>query len=114
MVSGRTKSFGIVPLSCDAWVIKLDGQGKVQWQKSYGNRFMNAGYGIARASDGGFAFTGESDTAHGGFADAWILKIDRSGAVQWSKTYGGKNWDRTTEIKDTPDGGFVEVGHFSE
>jgi hypothetical protein len=34
IVAGYTSSFGAVAM--DVWVLKLDGQGNIQWQKTYG------------------------------------------------------------------------------
>ncbi len=43
----------------DAWVIKLDANGNVQWQKTYGGRYDDEAYSIQQTSDGGYIVAGD-------------------------------------------------------
>ncbi len=92
-MAGSTYSFGAG--SYDAWVLKLDGSGNVQWQNTYGDIFVDAAYSIQQTTDGGYIVAGRTNSfgasARGG--DAWVLKLDGSGNVQWQNTYGGPRYD---------------------
>ncbi len=45
-----------------------------------------------------------------GDEDAWVIKLDANGNVQWQKTYGGKGDDEAYSIQQTSDGGYIVAG----
>jgi hypothetical protein len=109
VVAGSTESFR--PGSREVWVLKLDGQGNVQWQKAsspwrYSDSEARA---IAPTFDGGYIVAGRFSIPRL-YYDAWVLKLDRQGNVQWQKTYGGPSDDRASAIVPTSDGGYVMAG----
>jgi uncharacterized membrane protein len=74
----------------DVWVLKLDRDGNVQWQKVFGGPFADAAYEVKESSDGSFIVAGSSVTSvpttqRNGF----IAKLDSNGNFVWSLTYGG-------------------------
>jgi hypothetical protein len=42
--------------------------------------------------------------------DAWLVKTDANGNMQWNKTYGGTNDDYAFSVVQTGDGGYVLAG----
>ncbi len=110
VVTGYTASFGAG--SIDVWVLKLDGNGDIQWQKTYGGDDEDEAVGIQQTTDGGYVVAGETRSFGAGAWDVWILKLNEDGTVQWQKTYGGKQSDTTSAdpIQQTPDGGYVVAG----
>jgi hypothetical protein len=103
----------------DAWVVKLDKAGNKLWQKMLGGSSVDHGVALARTLDGGFilaAITTSSDGDvtgyHGGAGeDAWIVKLDNNGTIQWQKTLGGTVSDVPSAIIATPDGNYVMAGY---
>jgi hypothetical protein len=74
----------------DVWILKLDRDGNVQWQKVFGGPFADAAYEVKESSDGSFIVAGSSVTSvpttqRNGF----IAKLDSNGNFVWSLTYGG-------------------------
>ncbi len=69
----------------------------------------NAVHGINRI-DGGFIVAGRA-YGGGGMYDMLMAKLDDSGTMLWSKTYGSSGWDWAEEARPTSDGGFVLVGY---
>jgi hypothetical protein len=39
-----------------------------------------------------------------------LARFNSSGNLQWSKTYGGSQWDHASSIQHTSDGGYVMLG----
>ncbi len=74
---------------CDIWVLKLNTDGSVAWQKTYGGSGDDEAYSIQQTSDGGYIVAGDTDSFGAGTADVWVLKLDSDGTVAWQKTYGG-------------------------
>ncbi|QXP60821.1 hypothetical protein [Olleya sp. HaHaR_3_96] len=107
----------------DFWVIKLDPQGQLVWEKTYGYSGIDTGHSITQTSDGGYFITGVLDvtasagagntrlsqTQHAG-GDYWGLKLDQSGTIIWSKYFGGFFSDTAYDVVQTNDNGFLMIG----
>jgi hypothetical protein len=108
--AGETASFG----SCerDIWVLKLDPQGAVEWQKVYGGAGDELAVSVQQTTDGGFIVAGETLSFGAGEWDVWVLKLDARGAIEWQKTYGGAGLDTTSAdpLQQTADGGYILAG----
>jgi len=83
----------------DAWVFTLSPTGELLWSKCFGGSEDDAGYGIVQDSDGNLIITGNSFSSDGdvpenkGSTDVWVFKVDLSGEMIWSFTYGGSDSD---------------------
>ena len=91
----------------DFWILKLDSDGSVAWQKTYGGSNDDYAYAIQQTSDGGYILTGA--TASFGM-DLWVLKLNSDGSVAWQKTYVGSGVDYAQSIQQTSDGGYIVAG----
>jgi hypothetical protein len=103
----------------DAWLIKIDNIGNIQWQKCYGSSGLDYAKSVIQTSDGGYIFTGccaENNgdvTGNHGNLDVWCVKVNSIGVIQWQKSYGGTGQDESLNIKATSDGGYVICGFTS-
>jgi Secretion system C-terminal sorting domain len=103
--------------SQDAWVVKLDTAGTIQWQKSLGGSDGDSASSIQITSDGGYILAGISSSTDGdvtgnhGNADCWVVKLDATGILQWQKSLGGISNDGAQDIKTTSDGGYLVAGY---
>ena len=100
----------------DAWLVKIDGTGNIQWQKKYSDG-SNPGRitKVIQTSDGGYAFVGDNPFTPG-LADWMIIKTDASGNIQWQKKFGTSNSDDGTGIFEDNNGGaglVVTGNHYS-
>ena len=101
----------------DFWVLKLDPNGNIEWQKTYGGSGDDQGRAIIQTSDGGYAITGPSKSADGdgsnneGQHDHWIVKLDAQGNIQWEKSHGFSGHDHSRSILQTNDGGYFIGGY---
>ncbi|MBI2840327.1 MAG: hypothetical protein HYX75_18580 [Acidobacteria bacterium] len=95
----------------DIWILKLDSNGNLVWQRAYGGAGSDVVTAIEPTADGGFVLSGSTDSYAGaGLSEAWVTKLDGSGAIVWSKIYGGANTDVGASILPIADGGYVMVG----
>jgi predicted secreted protein len=108
VTAGYTTSFGAGDF--DAWVLKLDASGEIQWQKTYGGSSNDFARSIQQTADGGYIVAGFTYSFGAGEDDVWVLKLDASGEIQWQKTYGGSNGEEAYSIQQTADGGYVVAG----
>lgn len=108
IVAGETLSFG--EGDSDAWILKLDSSGDLTWQKRYGGIGKDTANSIVQTSDGGYILAGETSSFGAGGDDVWIVKLDKNGAIQWQKTFGGDLADSAHSIRQTSDGGYIIAG----
>ena len=100
----------------DAWIVKIDDTGAIQWAKCYGGSKPDYVYSIQQTFDGGYVFTGYTSSNDGdvsgnqGQENCWVVKLNYTGAIQWSKCYGGTGTDRAFSITQTPDSGYIFTG----
>ena len=114
IVVGTTVTFGAGEK--DVWLLKLDANGDVTWQKTYGGTAGDEGYSVQQTSDGGYIVAGGTRSFGEGNYDIWLLKLDGGGDIVWQKTYGGNAWDYPYSVQQTSDGGYIvaaETGSFS-
>jgi len=116
IVAGSTYSFGAG--GSDAWVIKFTKGGhrplwtyNVFWQKTYGGNSDDRATSIAHLENEGYIVAGDTYSFGAGNSDAWVLKLDTTGAVTWQKTYGGPGNDWATSVQQTQDGGYIVAGY---
>lgn len=121
VIAGSTTSTnGDITLNkgyADYWIVKLNAQGNIVWQKTYGGTSHDIATSVKQTTDGGFVVAGYSSSNngditgnHGSATDYWILKLDSSGNLQWQKALGGSSNERAFEIQQTSDGGYVIAG----
>ncbi len=118
----------------DQWIAKLDAQGNIQWQKSFGFTGSDQANALIQTTDGGYftagfldvsASNGEGNdgfvsnkyplttsrnTRHG-VGEYWGHKLDANGNLEWRRYFGGSNNDRAYDVVQAPDGGILMIGN---
>jgi hypothetical protein len=102
--------------SYDCWVIKLDSNGDIQWQRTLGGNSLDYLFAISPCIDGGFYVAGWTSSISGeivssnGDADCLVVKLSATGSIEWTRTLGGSEGDSAMSIAATADGGAIMVG----
>lgn len=110
-----TSLHGEYPYS-DSWILKLSETGTIEWEKTFGGTKSEVAYSIIQTSDGGYIFASTARSYDGdltifyGDADLWITKINRTGDIEWQKTFGGSSWDSARKLVETTSGEYIVVG----
>ena len=100
----------------NSWILKLNANGAIEWQKTYGSNIGDALSKIKQTTDGGYIAAGRSNSNNGNLpnnqssADFWIIKIAADGNLEWSKTFGGSNTEWMDDIQQTTNGEYLFVG----
>jgi len=100
----------------DYWFLKLDADGNIEWNKTYGGSDDDIGQSVVQTTDGGYAIVGYAKSADGdgsnneGFHDNWILKLDPQGTIEWEHSFGFSGHDHSYDVIQTTDGGFFFAG----
>lgn len=88
----------------DGWLVKLDREGDVEWQRAYGTTAGEEVFTAVDASPLGYYVGGtvarDIESEH----DAWVLEVSLAGDVLWQQTLVGERDDWLTALAATPDG----------
>jgi len=76
----------------DGWVVKIDKNGELLWEKTFGGENKDVFNTIIRETDN-YIITGTTNTPGKDASDGWVVKIAKNGELLWEKTFGGKNKD---------------------
>lgn len=100
----------------DFIIQKINAAGTLVWRHIYGGLFADAAFSGLETTDGGFVFTGYSNSYNGGAPiDLVVFKIDSSGTFLWKHTYGSAGIDIGYEIiKSTVCSGYVVAGYTTD
>jgi PKD repeat protein/predicted secreted protein len=108
IVAGSTSSFGAGGF--DTWLLKLDSNGAVTWQKAYGETGDEEARAVQETVQGGYILAGSTSSFGRGNRDIWIVGLNTDGSVAWEKTYGQTEDDTGLDVQLTSDGGYINCG----
>jgi len=108
-VAGITTSYGAG--ETDAWLVKTDSSGTMQWSQTYGGSGDDETYSLVKTSDGGYALAGYTNSSGAGGDDFWLVKTNSSGSMVWNQTYGGTGDEQASSVIQTSDGGYALAGY---
>jgi hypothetical protein len=111
ILAGRTNSKGVG--GYDAWLVKTDINGNKEWEKTFGGTNFDEASSIQQTSDGGYIFTGRTNSYGAGQMDGWLVKTDSNGNKEWEKTFGGMGDDDFESVMQTSEGGYILAGGYN-
>lgn len=92
-----------------AWIVKLDAEGKVIWNKTYGGSVESALRSGVSAKDDGYVAAGYTDALGQANYDFYLLKVTSDGTLAWNKTYSKTESQKAYAMTAATDG-YVLVG----
>ncbi len=101
----------------DLWIVKVDPNGQLLWNKTYGTGAMETGNAITKNANDEFVIAG---TKHVASFDnragqpqlqedhfIWMLKVDYNGAEIWDERYHLEQMINITDLHQTVDQGYI-------
>ena len=106
----------------DYWLVKLDSNGDLQWQKTFGSRYKDVLIKAIELPDRSIIIAGNSNslknniknTDNIGLTDWWVLRISEQGNIIWQKLFGTEGDDHLTSLTKTKDNNLLLGGYFGE
>jgi|GEM_PF-172031 len=113
----------------DYWIVKLDKDGHIQWQRTFGGKYADLLRALEVTTDGGYLLAGYSNSPSssvtssrsairsdktqdnwGAGGDYWILKLDKDGNIEWQNTLGGDKDEQLFSAIELKDGNYLVGG----
>lgn len=94
-------------------VLKFDGNGIMQWERTFGGSENDQARSITVLDDGSYVVLGYTESIDGDVEelyngqDIWLLKLSSTGELEWEKNYGGYGNEIGNQIRQTADLGYV-------
>lgn len=100
----------------DLWVIRINNQGSIIWEKTYGSTENDTPKDFMLMPDGGFLMMGNVEGDGGdvslyfGDSDIWFCKCDNQGNVEWEKSIGNEGKDEGNGFDINNSGNIILAG----
>lgn len=95
----------------DVYLIRTDKDGDTLWIRAFGGTGNDFANSLTPTHDGGFVVCGATNSFGSGLSDVYLLKVDGSGNLLWSKTFGGTKNDWGASVVQAPDDGLIVCGY---
>jgi len=109
-ILGTSYSFGANNSDSQIYLLKTNSTGQEIWTLTYGQEFANQGHAFAPTTDGGFIITGWTNELKASGDDAFLLKVNASGAQQWMKVFEIDGPQQGLDVSETAEGGYLLTG----
>jgi hypothetical protein len=100
-------------MSTQGWIMRVDADGTMLWDHTYGGEYWERFFTLATTSDGGFVAAGDRHWTYDSISwrhDGWLLKFDNLGDTAWTQHFGSEGHDIFRSVKQTSDGGYILAG----
>ncbi|MCB0698911.1 MAG: T9SS type A sorting domain-containing protein [Chitinophagaceae bacterium] len=105
----------------DVWIVKTKSNLDLEWTKTYGGSDADAGSDIIECMEGGYIIAGGTGSIDGDVkgihispftqkGDAWVVKIDDTGTIEWQTCLGGTAGDGASGIIQASDSNYYVLG----
>lgn len=113
----KAGAFG-AKLQADVYLLKTAADGKLVWEKNYGEDknegeyflyTLDEGRSVQQISDGGYIIAGDT-RPYGMGSDIYLIKTDGNGNLQWKKVFNGNKRKHAHSAQQTSNGGYIVLG----
>ncbi|MBN1233497.1 MAG: T9SS type A sorting domain-containing protein [Candidatus Coatesbacteria bacterium] len=108
IITGSSGNF--LNAELDLYMLKLNGNGELQWEKRIGGELEERGWTITATTDGNFIISGLTKSKGHGSSDFYTIMMDLRGNIIFEKTYGSEEYERCYSITNVSDDGFIMNG----
>jgi hypothetical protein len=109
VLTGYTNSRGYG--ATDVYVVKLNENGKVVWERTFGGNSLDGGLSLACASDDGVVIAGACRSFGRPILKTYLLKVNQRGELMWSRLFRVGNRQEGRSVAVCPDGGYVVASY---
>jgi hypothetical protein len=101
----------------DAWIVKVNGDGEILWQKTFGGSEDDMAFDATAVSNGGYIFSGTVSSNDGDAEDrsgsqfsSWLVKINDSGIIGGKRYLGDSGSEFALVAREAGNGDYIFMG----
>jgi len=106
----------------DYWLVKLNMNGNLEWQKTFGGKYKDELKQVLELEDGSIIIGGSSNSPEShdkkiknkGLNDWWVLKLNKNGELLWQKSFGDEGDDHLSVMIRAKDGNVLLGGNYRD
>lgn len=87
-------------------------QAQSTWRRTYGGHGVETAASVQQTADGGYVVAGTCGSFGNGASDIYVLRLDASGSLLWSRTFGTNGVEQGLACRELADG-FIVAGSTS-
>ena len=91
-------------------LLKTDAEGSVEWSAYYGEEKTSQVFALLQTADGGYLLGGRGQCSTCKNYDAWVVKTNATGTLEWNQTYGSTGDESFYAVLSTDDGSYTFAG----
>ncbi|MFH0895660.1 MAG: T9SS type A sorting domain-containing protein [Bacteroidota bacterium] len=92
-------------------IVKTNSSGDTTWCRAYGGEDGEEFTKVRQTEDGGYIAIGKTSTSAGASDDIYVVKVNTTGAIQWTRTFGvSVDNDWGSSVEQTSDQGYIIAG----
>ncbi len=101
----------------DLWLVKVNAQGDIEWQNTYGGNGTDVSTNLELSADGGYLIVGTTNSVDGDFSTScvdpggFVMKLDSGGNVQWVYKACRNINDAVVSVAEKSEGSVFVVGY---
>ncbi len=103
-------SFSNGGLNYDIWLLEIDANGNLLWEKTYGYFQMETSAGLVSMPDGGYVISGTTQVNDLFSADAILYRVGSSGNIIWEQIFSEAGFLQITDLQRHSNGLFYISG----
>lgn len=112
LLVGDSESFGSGDK--DVYAVKIDNEGNVLWEQTYGGAENEEARDLLKHPDGGYYICGYTNSKGSGGADMMLIKINAIGEEQYFKTYGEIYYDMAFSVELSAENNLLLSGYVTD
>lgn len=102
----------------DYWVVKLNAEGNVQWERTLGGKFGDEAKTLLKTAEGYLVggtsaspISGNKTADQAQLQDYWLVQLDEQGNTLWQRTIGAGGQDQLEAMALWPDSTLLLAGY---
>lgn len=107
IITGTTSSYEQHYHDDDIFLLKIDGNGKVIWSKTYGGNKDESSTRVIPTKDNNYLIVGSTQSYGFGQEDIFLIRTTTEGDTIWTKGYGGSSTDIGRHIIEASKGYYI-------
>ncbi len=89
LLAGNTRSFDANVI--DVYVVKIGYNEDIEWTQMWGGSYADTGFSVQLTDDDGYIICGTTQRERSRDEAAFLLKLNKSGDIEWNRTYYDKD-----------------------